>query len=127
MTTQLVRYEQARTALAAESMSVSEWVWHARSSFRPSDRQTCEVCGKYKSLTQAHHVIPLSAQAAKGRMSINHKHVWLCPTHHAAVHVLIEQAGSGRDLAGKACLNVLAELDVEEIRPLLALVNKAFE
>jgi hypothetical protein len=41
------------------------------------------------TFTHAHHVVPLSFQARADRSVVNHSHEWLCPTHHAAVHILI--------------------------------------
>jgi hypothetical protein len=66
-----------------------------RTVFKSAERQACVICGKYPSLTHAHHIIPVSEMA-----SVIQRHnlnlldvwnlpvliVWLCPTHHAAWH-----------------------------------------
>jgi hypothetical protein len=66
------------------------WISRARALFAPGDAQPCCVCGKYRSLTAAHHLIPLNMQFDLGFEEVNDDHVWLCPTHHAAVHRVIE-------------------------------------
>jgi len=110
----LVRYEAA------------EWIAAARKSFRPSLRTACVVCHKYEGLTQAHHVVPLSMQFAAD-MELSHEHVWLCPTHHVALHVLIAQAASERERASQGVINVIGSLDHAEIAALMDLTARAFK
>jgi hypothetical protein len=102
-----------------------------RAMFEPSPRRTCEVCSKYASLTQAHHVIPLAVQFACGERRANHDHVWLCPTHHVAIHILIDhilasarREGDDASRARPALVSVLADLNVEEIRALMGLLDR---
>lgn len=115
----LVRYEQAH------ALTVAEWVSAARKLFVAGERQPCAVCGKFSSLTHAHHVIPLALQAQRDRMTVNHEHVWLCPTHHAAVHVLIGQSFAIAGKASAACLNLCTDLDVDELRAVLGIAERA--
>jgi hypothetical protein len=67
----------------------ASWIASARLKFSPGDRQPCKVCGKYRSLTEAHHVVPLAVQFEAGAIDPLQEFIWLCPTHHAAQHVLI--------------------------------------
>lgn len=64
-----------------------EWIKAARAAFQPTEQQDCEVCGKYKSATHAHHVLPLSLQYDLGVTQPDHSYIWLCPTHHYAIHI----------------------------------------
>ena len=61
--------------------------WRREFTAGPSD--PCAVCGRYKSVTHAHHVYPLSWQVKDGNVKANHEHLWLCPTHHALVHRIL--------------------------------------
>lgn len=64
------------------------WIAAARAAFEPSPRRSCAVCGRYRSVTHAHHLVPLSQQSQDE--SPDHRHVWLCPTHHSGVHQLLD-------------------------------------
>lgn len=67
-----------------------QWIAKARKEFKPSERDNCFVCGKYKNLTHAHHLIPLSVQY-NFRVSVPlQEHEWLCPTHHTMIHLLFD-------------------------------------
>jgi len=92
------------------------WSVHARRNFRPGKRQPCAICGKYRSLAQAHHLIPLSKQEGD---SPNQAFVWLCPNHHAAVHLLISQSVSKRGKAGQWQIELINELEPGEWRRVL--------
>jgi hypothetical protein len=70
----------------------------ARAEFKPGARQSCFVCGKYRGLTQAHHVYPLALQFDDGRTYADHEYYWLCPTHHAAVHLHISSYDKPREM-----------------------------
>ena len=111
----------------AEAMPVAEWVARARELFTPSARVACAVCGKYKSLTHAHHVIPLAMQSRVDRMVVNHEHEWLRPTHHAAVHVYIGAGASSRERASPSVVDIAADLPVDELRAVMALAERAFK
>lgn len=111
-----------------ESECRDEWIKNARLSFVPSQKKACEVCGQYESLCQAHHVIPLSIQWDRNYFDVDHSHVWLCPTHHAAVHSLLRQSYSGRELAtrhiARVILDVCAVDGREGLRKLLKIIGK---
>ena len=64
-----------------------KWIAKARAAFNPGPKQPCTVCGKYQSVTHAHHVRPLHTQY--GSPTFTEDFVWLCPTHHEGVHVLL--------------------------------------
>lgn len=58
------------------------------------EKQPCFICGKYKAITELHHLIPVSEMA---RFVIEHKlfttplyipTAWLCPNHHAIWHAI---------------------------------------
>jgi hypothetical protein len=84
-----IEVESDSTETDFSELSPAAWMDLARYCFEPGARKPCQVCGKYRSLTHAHHLVPLSMQAARRPLLPNHEHAWLCPTHHAAVHVLI--------------------------------------
>jgi hypothetical protein len=65
------------------------WIAASRRIYSPGDRQPCYVCGKFRSITQAHHVIPLTAQYDRGFKLPDQESVWLCPNHHTMVHLYI--------------------------------------
>lgn len=107
-------------------MSKRLWMEAARADFLPGPREPCAVCGKYRSLSQAHHLTPLSVQFANGLLSGNfepdHRHIWLCPTHHIALHILIDQAGSERLAASRATIDIAADVGTDELRALMDLI-----
>jgi hypothetical protein len=72
------------------SKEKSRWISTARRTFSPGARKACEVCGKYESVTQAHHAIPLIVQFYAGYEFPDESFHWLCPTHHAIVHAYID-------------------------------------
>ncbi|MGZ8954484.1 MAG: hypothetical protein ACXW0Q_07380 [Methylovulum sp.] len=65
------------------------WIASARKEFSPGSQKPCVVCGKYKSVAQAHHTYPLYLQFDKGVIEVNQNFVWLCPTHHSSIHLQI--------------------------------------
>jgi hypothetical protein len=58
-------------------------------------------------------LVPLAVQFDRGATEANHEHKWLCPTHHAAIHVLIGQSRSSSEKASKACVNVIGDVSAE--------------
>jgi hypothetical protein len=68
------------------------WIENARASFRSGlgKRQPCGVCGKFSVVSQAHHLTPLAWQYERGLAVADHAHVWLCPSHHASIHAVLE-------------------------------------
>jgi hypothetical protein len=68
-------------------MSKRAFLRQARAEFKPGPRRPCAVCGKYEGLVEAHHVYPLGLQYDDGIRLAIHEFFWLCPTHHAVVHL----------------------------------------
>lgn len=96
------RYSASQRAMAAARLvsasrrerdkrqeAKSGWIERARAEFAPGSRCACEICGKYSGLTEAHHLVPLTAQFESGAVVPIQEFGWLCPTHHAAVHLSI--------------------------------------
>ena len=104
-------------------MNRSEWIAQARLSFRPGDREPCEVCGKFRQVAEAHHIVPLGQQFDAGRSEPDHSHAWLCPTHHAVVHVALDTVDI--QLLGRRFAGVMDDLSEDELRKVLALLNRA--
>jgi len=106
------------------SLDRDEWIAEARRHFSPGKREPCRICHRYRSLTQAHHVVPLFIQLELGHIEPDQNFVWLCPTHHAAIHALFS---SGRKLTeqeiGRAAVSLINDLNghIEELRALLDL------
>jgi hypothetical protein len=97
--------QACREIHAVRKARKAAWVAAARSSFEASRRQPCAVCGRYESLTQAHHTFPLTVQFDMGVSQAIHEHDWLCPTHHTALHNIITAliANGQPRLAGIPC------------------------
>lgn len=120
MSAQLIKYEAACRA------DKETFVALGRASFAPSQREVCRVCGRFQSLTHAHHVVPLTVQFDRGFERPEHNHVWLCPTHHAAVHVLIGQARAKQKKASRACISMVCDMQPEEFRKVLEVAEGAW-
>lgn len=118
--TGLVKYEAACRA------DKETFVALGRASFAPSQREVCKVCGRFQSLTHAHHVVPLTVQFDRGFDRPDSQHVWLCPTHHAAVHILIGQAVAKQTKASKACIAMVCDMHPEEFRKVLEVAEGAW-
>lgn len=102
-----------------------QWIANARSEFTPGDRQPCYVCKRYSSVTQAHHTIPLTDQYDRVFERPDHTHIWLCPTHHVMVHIVI---GPYPDSAarGRAAARIIVDLDDnDEYHAMLRVVGMA--
>ncbi len=67
-----------------------DWIKNARKTFNPGIKQPCFVCNKYESVTHAHHIFPLHLQYDRGVKEPIHDFMWLCPTHHAAIHIFTD-------------------------------------
>jgi len=116
---------QASKSIRREHQSRKEaWIASARLAFEPSDRRPCEVCGKYRSLSQAHHIIPLAVQFDSGIKEPLSDHTWLCPTHHTAIHLLIDHVVDRPDRARPATIKIIDDLEIEEVRAVLALLDR---
>lgn len=65
-----------------------------RKGRKKRDREPCFVCGKHRSITQEHHILPLKHCAEILNRNIAEKIdvplIWLCPNCHAYVHKLIK-------------------------------------
>lgn len=112
--------EERFTHLSKEARRRKEaWIAYARSDFEPSQRSNCEVCGKFRRVAQAHHVIPLAFQFDRGGSPPDHEHVWLCPTHHAILHLLIAADDPSR--VAQAC--DLADSELKVMQKLLRMAS----
>lgn len=83
-------HEASKELRADHQTSKMRWVSAARLAFVPPPRSPCAVCGLYEALTHAHHCLPLTLQFDLGVQKAVHDHDWLCPTHHAALHIIID-------------------------------------
>lgn len=109
----------------SSELSKDEWIAAARREFAPSPRRPCAVCGKFKDITHAHHVVPLAVQHDRCFEKPDHEHVWLCPTHHAIVHLfLIPRKGSPLQ-ENEILIGAVRELDTDQYQTIMALLGKA--
>jgi hypothetical protein len=67
----------------------TKWISKARLASKSEVRHACHVCGKHKSIAHGHHIEPLYKQFEKD--TFNPEVVWLCPNHHAAVHLFLDR------------------------------------
>ena len=60
-----------------------------------SEQQPCFVCGKHKSITHAHHVLPLNECVAYMDLldtsTIECPIIWLCPNCHSYYHKIFSK------------------------------------
>jgi hypothetical protein len=82
-------YELVETRRAGPTIDRDAWIAVSRRIFSPGDREACYVCGRFKSIAQAHHVIPLTVQYDRGFKYPDQEYVWLCPNHHTMAHLFI--------------------------------------
>ena len=99
-----------------------KWIAEARLNFRPSQRQNCYVCGKFASIAQAHHTVPLAAQFERGFKYPDHEHAWLCPNHHSILHIFIDPAKDAQALGHRA-VRVIDDLTHDELEIMLELIR----
>lgn len=109
---------------AARSQRKRAWIAAARLSFNPGRREPCAVCGKFRSVAQAHHVAPLAEQFDQGFTEPDHEHVWLCPNHHAILHLWIDDDVSDAR-RGRRAAPTIDDLGDDEIGRLLDLVGRS--
>lgn len=114
----------------APTIDREAWLAAARRLFVPGERDVCHVCGKFKSIAQAHHVVPLTEQYDRGFKYPDPEHVWLCPNHHAMVHLFI--IGVNRSIApgafrarAKTTRAVLPDLVGDEYEKVMELMRRA--
>lgn len=92
------QYQEQKKQAVLLQHKKTKWIARARSEFSPGNSQPCIVCNKYRSVTQAHHIIPLKDQDITS--SPDQRYVWLCPTHHAGVHQLLDRKNGYPDWDG---------------------------
>ncbi len=102
----------------------ADWISAARRVFYPGRREPCHLCGKFRGVTHAHHIVPLAEQYRRGFTVPDSEHAWLCPSHHAVIHFLIDGNPSVERLGARAA-PALADLDVEEIEKIMDLVRRS--
>jgi hypothetical protein len=83
------QYELQVARAAAPLRERTAWIKLARNVFDPGNREPCVICGKFQSITQAHHLIPLEDQYDGGFEIPNQEFAWLCPSHHDTVHLFL--------------------------------------
>lgn len=106
------------------------WVVAARQLFAPGEREACHICGKFKGISQAHHVVPLTAQYDRGFEYPDQEFVWLCPNHHAIVHLFIPADGRSMALPamrarGKTTSALHIDVTDNEFDQLMELVRRS--
>lgn len=117
--------------MAERQIEKTAWIAAARLTFAPGEREPCHVCGKFKSIAQAHHVVPLAAQFDRGFPVPDHEHVWLCPNHHTIIHIFIgpenpSYAGAAPRKRSQTTSALHLDLSEDEFEKMLALRRRAF-
>jgi hypothetical protein len=106
------------------------WIMASRRIFAPGARQPCWVCGKFKSIAHAHHVVPLTAQYDRGFVYPDQELVWLCPNHHAMAHLYIPTddrsiAPAAMRARGRTTGALNGDLTEEEFNRLMELTRRS--
>jgi hypothetical protein len=126
------RVERRKHAPASER---DLWIWAGRKLFDPGERQPCCICGRFKGIAQAHHVIPLTMQYDRGFKYPDQEYSWLCPNHHAIVHIFIindkrsmaPAAFRARGRTSRAVHPDLSEAEFEKVFELVRMAGRAPE
>lgn len=105
----------------SEKQKRAIWLRASRDTFRPGKRQRCAVCEKYEFIAQAHHLTPLAMQYESGAKVPDHAYIWLCPNHHAAVHLLISQGRYEREIPRAEMIDLAADTEAEEFKAIFAI------
>lgn len=121
-------YEAQKIEHAARRLDKEAWIATARMTFDPGERAPCCVCGRFGSIAQAHHVVPLATQYRRGFRLPDHTHVWMCPNHHVMIHIMIPdddrvmttKAMRARDASVAALNRDLAEDEFEKLLDLMS-------
>jgi hypothetical protein len=96
------------------------WIAAARIVFDPGKRKPCFICGRFRSVAEAHHVVPLGKQFDLGFEVADHEHEWLCPSHHTVLHLWIDH-----DLPNDRSWQAHGELVDGEANALLDLIKRS--
>jgi hypothetical protein len=123
-------YDRVERRKLAPAIEREIWIFAGRRLFDPGQKQPCFICGKFKSIAQAHHVIPLTAQYDRGFKYPDQEFEWLCPNHHAMAHLFIQ--GDNRSMVpaamrarGRSIAAVNPDLSEGEFEKLLELMHRA--
>lgn len=114
----------------APTIDRDAWIKVSRIIFAPGERQSCHVCGKFKGIAEAHHVVPVSAQYDRGFKLPDSEFVWLCPNHHAIIHLYISgghlmSPRTTRSNSGRS-ISLAPDVTEEEFGKLLDLGRRSF-
>jgi hypothetical protein len=99
----LDRGQRSALLLAARRVYTTQkrkWIADARQEFAPGAREVCAVCNRYQAVAHAHHLTPLHLQFDRGATVPDQAFAWLCPTHHVAVHEVLDRHIELKALAG---------------------------
>lgn len=123
-------YDLTEYRRSAGPLEREAWMGAARLIFDPGEREPCWVCGKFKGIAQAHHVIPLSQQYDRGFRVPDNEHVWLCPNHHTMAHLFILQENPSTKIAaararGRTLSALMPDLSEDELRKMFDLMRRA--
>ncbi|RTE88237.1 hypothetical protein D6B98_36955 [Bradyrhizobium sp. LVM 105] len=116
--------EVSRETRAEEAARKRGWIASARMAFQPRRREACFVCGKFQSISQAHHVVPLGEQFDRGFSVANHEHEFLCPNHHAILNLWIDDDIS-HQRRGRRAAPTFEDLTNEEVERMFQLSGRA--
>jgi hypothetical protein len=100
------------------------WIASARLLFEPRSREACFVCRKFKSIAQAHHVVPLGEQFDREFETASHEHEFLCPNHHVMLHLWIDDDIS-HQRRGRRAAPTIEDVSNEELNRLIDLAGRA--
>src|SRR6478609_5628782 len=92
-----------------------------RYRLKPMKREDCLVCGKWREITVLHHILPVAVarqyeHVDTGLVACAKSAVWLCPNHHAMVHVAFGNGIGFRILDS----DLLTEEERKRLRSLVA-------
>ena len=95
------------------------WIMASRRIFAPGARQPCWVCGKFKSIAHAHHVVPLTAQYDRGFVYPDQELVLYIPTDDRSI------APAAMRARGRTTGALNGDLTEEEFNRLMELTRRS--